>query len=156
MKSRTTVQIILVVGLLFLFGTIAWSFGWVARVAFSELGDNRVAPAPTVPPTTSVPEIAAPTPTTAAATRTPTPVLAESSPPPTSTPRPTRAASPTPEIRTYRVRRGQGWAIIAGDVCPELVSYADRMSFAEEIIAHNPGVGLYEGVELEIPPCSGD
>jgi Tfp pilus assembly protein FimV len=157
MKSKTIIQIVLIFGVLFLLGSMAWSFGWVARVVLSEWRDG-MAPEPTAAPTTPASASPAPTPTSTpvVATHVPTAAPDQTSSPPTSTPRPTAAASPTPEIRTYTVQQGDYLAKIAGTVCPNLSTWLEKSNFAKAIARRN-GISyvgyLSAGTVLEIPPC---
>jgi hypothetical protein len=76
----------------------------------------------------------------------------------TSTPLVTDAFAPAPTQRTYVVQSGDSLALIAGKVCPDLVEYADRLAFAEEIQEWNSDKienvhDISPGIELVIPPC---
>jgi hypothetical protein len=154
MSKLKPVHILIIVAVIIVLGAAAWSVGWAAR----RLVGPNAAPTPTAMEIATATEQSAPTaiPATAAPS-TPSPVADD-------TPRPTSTAKPTPlrpTLRTYTVKQGQGLAEIAGIVCPDLTSYADREKFAYQIQARNPHKvqnihNVRPGVELVIPPCPGD
>jgi hypothetical protein len=155
MSKLKPVHILIIVAVIIVLGAAAWSVGWAAR----RLVGPNAAPTPTAMEIATATEQSAPTaiPATAAPS-TPSPV-ADDTPQATSTAMPPPPL--TPPLRTYIVKPGQGLAEIAGIVCPDLTSYADREKFAYQIQARNPNKvqnihNVRPGVELVIPPCPGD
>jgi hypothetical protein len=165
------VQVLLLVGAVILLGAVAWGIGRAIRglsdsqslsppAATSEppvmsapsmTHTKQPAPSPTASPPPSATPTALPT---ASSTEQPTPTPIPS----TSTPALTSTPTPTPAFRTYLVKQGDSLAIIAGKMCPRLISYEERMDFAREIQGHNPDKipnvdVVYPGTELLIPPC---
>ena len=109
MKSNVAVQILVIVGVLFVLGVVALGVGWVARVIVGSVRDGAVTD-PTLAPTVTAPSAQVSTatlpPTAALPTQTAMPDQG-SPPPPTSTPRPTTAATPTPTQPAWILYRVQ-------------------------------------------------
>lgn len=158
--------ILLWIGGVILLGAVGWGIGWTAHRLLdareplpTETVRPTLRPSPqpspvataTAPPPTDVPTEVSPGEPTADQPAD-TPVL-------TSTPLATSEFAPAPTQRTYVVQAGDGGlAMIAGKVCPNLVEYADRLAFAEEIQRLNPDkiqdISVVPvGIELIIPPC---
>jgi hypothetical protein len=154
--------ILLWIGGVILLGAVGWGIGWTAHRL---LDAREPLPTETARPTvrpSPVPTATLPAPTDAPTGVSPgeptadqpadTPVL-------TSTPLATSEFAPAPTQRTYVVQAGDGGlAAIAGKVCPNLVEYAERLAFAEEIQKLNPDKiqdidDISSGIELVIPPC---
>lgn len=150
--------ILLWIGGVILLGVVGWGIGWTAHRVLDAREPTPTATArPTIQPS-PVPTATAPAPTgvpTGVSLGEPTadqPVL-------TSTPLATDEFAPQPTLRTYVVQPGDGGlAAIAGKVCPDLVEYAERLAFAEEIQRLNSDKiqdmnDVSSGIELVIPPC---
>jgi len=151
-KSR----LVLLAGALLVLGMVAWGVGWAAHSLFDRWATRpteRLEPT-ALPAVTPTPGLAIPiTPSSPSPAEKPASTLL-----PTSTPRPTLTSSPVPRVRTYVAQPNQGLAKIAGIVCPDLVSYPDRLNFARQIQQSNPDKiqnidDVPVGVELVIPPC---
>ncbi|MBN1976263.1 MAG: hypothetical protein JW918_02580 [Anaerolineae bacterium] len=154
--------ILLWIGGVILLGAVGWGIGWTA---------HRLLDAREPPPTETARPTVQPSPAPTATVPAPTGVPTDVSPGEptadqpadttalTSTPLATSEFALEPTPRTYVVQAGDGGlAAIAGIVCPDLVEYADRLAFAEEIQRWNSDEiqdmsNVPAGVVLSIPPC---
>ena len=149
--------ILLWIGGVILLGAVGWGIGWTAhRLLDAREPPPTETPRPTVQPS-PVPTATVPAPTDVSPGE-PTADQPADTPALTSTPLATSEFAPTPTLRTYVVETGDGLAVIAGMVCPDLVEYADRLAFAEEIQKLNSDKiqsvdDISPGMELVIPPC---
>lgn len=150
--------ILLWIGGVILLGAVGWGIGWTAHRLLDAREPTPTATArPTVRPS-PVPTATLPAPTDAPTGISPGEPTADQ-PALTSTPLATDVFAPQPTQRTYVVQAGDGGlAKIAGKVCPNLVEYAERVAFAEEIQRLNPDkiqdISIVpSGIELVIPPC---
>lgn len=154
--------ILLWIGGLILLGAVGWGIGWTAHRVLDAREPTPTATArPTIQPS-PIPTATAPAPTgvrTDVSPGEPTADQPADAPALTSTPLATSEFAPAPTLRTYVVQPGDGGlAAIAGKVCPNLVEYAERLAFAEEIQKLNPDKiedmsDVSSGVELIIPEC---
>jgi hypothetical protein len=154
--------ILLWIGGVILLGAVGWGIGWTAhRLLDSREPTPTETARPTIQPS-PVPTATEPAPTdmpTAISPGEPTADQPVDAPDLTSTPLATSEFAPAPTQRTYIVQAGDGGlALIAGKVCPDLVEYAERVAFAEEIQSLNSDKiqdisVVPAGIELVIPPC---